>query len=158
AARCCGRLFDDGRPGAAAYWDNPSSDSMTNPIIGPAENQEGAAAVRQDTIFVTPNDGDYALVEPTTLSLPFHIEAEVTANKWRIKDSYITVGTAPLRSAGQVGVCCGSLGAFDPYNYARRVHHGSEKHVDMDGVWIVEVKDNSLANRARNACRRLRDD
>jgi hypothetical protein len=147
-----------GAAGAAAYWDNPSSDSMTNPIIGPAENQEGAAAIRQDTIFVTPKDGDYALVEPTTLSLPFHIEAEVTANKWRIKDSYITVGTAPLRSAGQVGVCCGSLGAFDPYNYARRVHHGSEKHVDMDGVWIVEVKDNSLANRARNACRRLRDD
>jgi hypothetical protein len=144
--------------GASADLYTPSSDSMTNPTIGPAKNQQGADAVRKDTIFVTPKDGDYEVVEPTTLLLPFRVEAEVRADRWRIKDSYIVIGIAPLNSGGQIGSCCGSLLEFDQYNYAFRVNHGAKKHVDMDGVWVQEVKDNSIANRARNACRKLRDD
>lgn len=147
-----------GATSASADLYTPSSDSMTDPTIGPAKNQEAADTVRKDTIFVTPKDGEYAVVEPTTLLLPFNIEAEVRADRWRIKDSYIVIGLAPLNSGSQIGSCCGSLQEFDQYNYAFRVNHGAKKHVDMDGVWVQEVSDNSIATRARNACRKLHDD
>jgi hypothetical protein len=147
-----------GATGASADLYTPGSDSMTNPTIGPADNWQAAGFGTQNLITVIPADGNYGIVEKTTLRLPFRIEAEVTASRWRIKDSYITIGTAPLKSAGQVGVCCGSLVAFDQYNYAHRIDIGAKKHVDMDAWWEAEVGDNSLANKARNACRRLRDE
>jgi hypothetical protein len=147
-----------GAVGASADLYTPTSESMTNPTIGPAHNWQAAGFGTQNLISVIPADGNYAIVEKTTLKLPFHIEAEVTASRWRIKDSYITIGTAPLKSGGQVGVCCGSLGDFDQYNYAHRIELGEKKHVDMDAWWEAPVGDNSLANKARNACRRLRDE
>jgi hypothetical protein len=147
-----------GATGASADLYTPSSDSMTNPTIGPADNWQAAGFGTQNLITVIPADGNYSVVEKTTLKLPFRIEAEVTADRWRIKESYITIGTAPLKSAGQVGVCCGSLVEFDQYNYAHRIDIDPKKHVDMDAWWEAAVGDNSLANKARNACRRLRDD
>ena len=147
-----------GATGASADLYTPGSDSMTNPTIGPANNWQAAGFGTQNLISVIPANGDYSIVEKTTLKLPFRIEAEVTADRWRIKESFITIGTAPLKSAGQVGVCCGSLVEFDQYNYAHRIDIGAKKHVDMDAWWEADVGDNSLANKARNACRHLRDD
>ena len=144
--------------GSAAAVDKPSSESMTDPEIGPAHNQQGAAAVTQNNIVVVPDDGDYAYALPTDLALPFHIEAEVTKDKWRVKESYIVIGIAPLNSGGQLGSCCGSLIEFDEYNYATEVPHGEHKHVDIDGIWRAEVNGNSIATRARNACRNLRQE
>jgi CARDB len=147
-----------GTTGAAADLYTPGSDSMTNPTIGPAHDWQAAGFGTKNLISVIPADGNYAIVEKTELRLPFRIEAEVTASRWRIKQSYITIGAAPLWSAGQVGVCCGSLVEFDQYNYAHRIDIGAKKHVDMDAWWEADVGDNSLANKARNACRHLRDD
>ena len=144
--------------GASADLYTPSSDSMTDPTIGPSHNWQEAGFGTQNLISVIPADGNYSIVEKTTLRLPFHIEAEVTADRWRIKESFITIGVAPLWSAGQVNVCCGSLKDFDQYNYAHRIDIGAKKHVDMNAWWEAEVGDNSLVNKARNACRRLRDD
>ena len=147
-----------GATGASADLYTPGSDSMTNPTIGTAHDWQAAGFGTQNLITVIPADGNYSVVEKTTLRLPFRIEAEVTADRWRVKESYITIGTAPLKSAGQVGVCCGSLQDFDQYNYAHRIDIDPKKHVDMDACWEAAVGDNSLANKARNACRRLRDE
>jgi hypothetical protein len=138
---------------ASADIYTPSSESMSNPKISPAENEQAAAIGRYDTIVVVPDEEDYAHAKPTTLFLPFHIEAEVSKSKWRIKDSRIIIGVAPLHSAGQVNTCCGTLLEFSQYNYAVRIEHGAAKHVDRDAWWTVEVNDNSIATRARNACR-----
>lgn len=146
--------------GADAKADvyEPSSESMTDPIIGPVKNQQAAAAVAQNRIVVVPDGNDYAEALPTTLVLPFRIRAEVTADKWRIKDSFIVVGLAPIVSAGQVGSCCGALNEFDPANFAAAVPHGARKKVDLDSVWTVKAEGTSIANRARNACRNLRQE
>ena len=143
---------------ASADLYTPGSDSMTNPTIGTAHDWQAAGFGTQSLISVIPADGDYSIVEKTKLRLPFRIEAEVTASRWRIKESFITIGTAPLKSGGQVGACCGSLTDFDQYNYAHRIDIGAKKHVDMDAWWEAAVGDNSLANKARNACRKLRDE
>ena len=138
---------------ASADIYTTSSDSMSDPKITSAENEQAAALGRQDTIIVVPDEEDYAHAKPTKLQLPFHIEAEVNNSKWRIKDSRIIIGVAPLHSAGQVNTCCGTLYEFSQYNYAARIEHGATKHVDRDAWWTVEVNDNSIATRARNACR-----
>jgi hypothetical protein len=141
---------------ASAEIYTPTSEAMADPTIGAAKNKQGAAAVIRDRLIVVPDNGDYASTLPATLMLPFHIETEVSKDKWRIKESYIVVGLAPINSGGQIGSCCGSLTEFDQYNYASRVPHSATKHVDIDGLWIVEVNGNSIATRARNACRDLR--
>jgi hypothetical protein len=142
--------------GASADIYTPSSDSMSDPEISSPKNEQAAALGRQDTIVVVPDEEDYAHAKPTKLQLPFHIEAEVNASKWRIKDSRIIIGVAPLHSAGQINTCCGMLVEFSQYNYATRIEHGASKHVDRDAWWTVEVDDNSIATRARNACRAKR--
>lgn len=146
--------------GADAKADiyEPSSESMTDPTIGLAKNQQAAAAIAQSRIVVVPDDSDYAEALPTTLLLPFRIRAEVTADKWRIKESYIVVGLAPIVSGGQVGSCCGALTEFDPANFAAEVPHGANKKIDLDGVWTAKVAGTSIANRARNACRNKRQE
>jgi hypothetical protein len=142
--------------GASADLYTPTSEAMSNPEIGAAKDKTAAALYTHNAISVVPKDGDYAFARPTSLNLPFHIEAEVSKNKWRIKDSYIVIGIAPLQSGGVTGTCCGSLGEFDQYNYAVRIDQGATKHVDRDAWWNVEVNGNSIATRARNACRNLR--
>ncbi|MGH6893471.1 MAG: CARDB domain-containing protein, partial [Dongiaceae bacterium] len=146
--------------GASAWADiyTPSSDSMSDPKITNAENDQAAAIGRHDTIVVVPDEDDYAFAKSTTLNLPFHIEAETSKNKWRIKESFIIIGLAPLKSAGIVGVCCGSMVEFDHYNYAVRIEHGNIEHVDKDAWWKMDVGDNSIGHRARNACRNMRKD
>lgn len=146
--------------GADAVADiyEPSSESMTDPIIGPVKNPQAAAAITQSRIVVVPDGNDYAEALPTTLVLPFRIRAEVRADRWRIKDSVIVVGLAPIVSAGQVGSCCGALTAFDPVNFAAVVPHGARKKVDLDSVWTVKVAGTSIATRARNACRNRRQE
>jgi hypothetical protein len=139
--------------GASADIYTPSSASMSDPKISSPKNEQAAALGRQDTIVVVPDDEDYAHAKPTKLLLPFHIEAEVSKSKWRIKDSSIIIGVAPLWSGDQVNSCCGMLLEFSQYNYATRIEHGATKHVDRDAWWTVEVNDNSIATRARNACR-----
>jgi hypothetical protein len=143
---------------ASADIYTPSSESMSDPKISSAENEQAAAIGRHDTIVVFPDEQNYAYAKPTSLALPFHVEAEVSKSKWRIKESYVVIGLAPLASAGQVGTCCGSLNDFDQYNYAVRIDHGATKHVDRDAWWTVAVNNNSIATRARNACRKLRDE
>ncbi len=59
--------------------------------MGP-ENWQAAGLGRQDTITVTSDGHDYQSAIDTILNLPFHIEAEVTKSKWRIKESYIVIG------------------------------------------------------------------
>jgi hypothetical protein len=144
--------------GASADIYTPSSESMSDPKISSPENDQAAALGLHDAIVVVPDDNDYAYAKPTNLALPFHIEAEVSKSKWRIKESYVVIGLAPLMSAGQVGSCCGSLTEFDQYNYAAAVNHGPTKHVDRDAWWTVAVNNNSIGTRARNACRKLRDE
>jgi len=147
-----------GAASASADIYTPSSESMSDPKISSAENEQAAAIGRHDTIVVVPDEENYAYAKPTKLALPFHIEAEVSKSKWRIKESYIVIGVAPLKSAGQVGSCCGSMTDFDQYNYAASVEHGATQHVDRDAWWTVDVDGNSIATRARNACRKLRDE
>jgi hypothetical protein len=129
---------------------NPSSEAFKKLKISTAENEQAAALGTYHTIAVIPDDGDWASAQPTTLFLPFHLEAEVSKTKWRIKDSYITIGVAPIQSGGL-------LFSFDPANYAARVEHGDTKHFDKDGWWSAKVTaSNSIGMRARNACRNLR--
>jgi len=141
---------------AAAEIYTPTSESMSDPKITGPKNEQAAALGRYDTIVVAPDEEDYAFAKPAHLALPFHIEAEVDKSKWRIKDSYIIIGLAPLMSGGQVGTCCGSLLEFNQYNYAARIDQDPTKHVDRDAWWTLEVNGNSVATRARNACRKLR--
>lgn len=129
---------------------NPSSEAFKKLKISSAENHQAAALGTYHTIAVIPDDKDWAFAEPTTLFLPFHLEAEVSKSKWRIKDSFITISVAPIQSGGQ-------LSAFHPANFATRVEHGDTKHFDKDGWWSSEVSaNNSIGARARNACRNLR--
>ena len=142
--------------GASADIYTPSSESMSDPKISPAENHQAAAIGRQDTIVVVPDGQDYAHAKPTKLALPFHVEAHTSKNKWRIKESYIVIGIAPLISAGQVGSCCGSMAEFNQYNYDAAVDHGATEDIDRDAWWTLEIEGTSVATRARNACRKLR--
>ncbi|MBA4096868.1 MAG: hypothetical protein C0484_08895 [Rhodospirillum sp.] len=142
--------------GASADIYTPSSESMSDPKISPAENHQAAAIGRQDTIVVVPDDQDYAHAKPTKLALPFHVEAHTSKNKWRIKESYLVIGVAPLISAGQVGSCCGSMAEFNQYNYDAAVDHGATEDIDRDAWWTLEIDGTSVATRARNACRKLR--
>ena len=141
---------------ASADIYTPTSESMSDPKISPAKNHQAAAIGRQDTIVVVPDDQDYAHAKPTKLALPFHIEAHTSKNKWRIKESYIVIGLAPLTSAGQVGSCCGSMAEFNQYNYDAAVDHGATEDIDRDAWWTLEIEGTSVATRARNACRKLR--
>lgn len=144
--------------GASADIYTPSSESMSDPKISSAKNQQAAALGRQDSIVVVPDNQDYAHAKPAKLALPFHVDAHTSKNKWRIKESYIVIGLAPLASAGQVGSCCGSLKDFSQYNYAAELDHGAVEKVDRDAWWTVEIEGTSIATRARNACRKLRDE
>ncbi|WP_374653317.1 CARDB domain-containing protein [Dongia sp.] len=143
---------------AAALADiyTPTSESLSDPEIGPALNEQAAALGTQNAITVMPDKNDYAFAKPANLALPFHLRAEVSKDKWRIKDSFIVIGIAPIDSGGQIGSCCGALNEFEPANFATEVDHGPTKKIDMDGWWTVAVGDNSLGTRARNACRNLR--
>jgi hypothetical protein len=143
---------------ASADLYTPTSEAMTDPTIGGPKNWQAAGLGRQDTIAVRSDSHDYQAAIDTTLNLPFHIEAEVTKSKWRIKESYIVIGLAPLNSGSQVGSCCGSLTDFPATNFAVRIDQDAAQHVDRDAWWTVEVKDNSIGTRARNACRDLRKD
>jgi len=143
---------------ASADLYTPTSEAMSNPTIGGPSNWQAAGFSRQDTITVTSDGHDYQSALETTLRLPFHIEAEVTKSKWRIKDSYIVIGLAPLNSGGQIGSCCGSLIAFSETNFAAYIEQGAAQHVDRDAWWTAEVNGNSIGTRARNACRNLRKD
>jgi hypothetical protein len=148
-----GLLIVLGAASASADLYTPTSEAMTDPKISWAENEQAAAIGRQDTIIVVPDEEDYAHAKPTTLFLPFHIEVEVNKSRWRIKDSRIVIGKAPLHSGGQVNTCCGELLEFSEFNFATRIDHDATKHVDRDAWWTVEINDNSIATRARNACR-----
>lgn len=141
---------------ASADIYTPSSESMSDPKISPAKNQQAAAIGRHDTIVVVPDDQDYAHAKPTKLALPFRVEAHTSKNKWRIKESYIVIGVAPLTSAGQVGTCCGSMTEFNQYNYDAAVDHGATEDIDRDAWWTLQIEGTSVATRARNACRKLR--
>jgi hypothetical protein len=141
---------------ASADIYTPSSESMSDPKLTNAEDQLAAQLYQQNTIVVVPSDGDYASAKPTTLNLPFHIEAKTSKDKWRVKESFIIIGLAPIKSAGVVGACCGSMVNFDQYNYAVLIEHGNIEHVDKDAWWTMDVGNNSIGNRARNACRNLR--
>jgi hypothetical protein len=110
-----------------------------------------AALGRQDTIIVVPDEEDYAHAKPTSCSCRSRIGRKSTPANGG--SGYIIIGVAPLHSAGQVNTCCGTLYEFSQYNYAARIEHGATKHVDRDAWWTVEVNDNSIATRARNACR-----
>jgi hypothetical protein len=148
-----GLLMVLGAASASADLYTPTSEAMSDPKISMAENEQAAAIGRYDTIVVVPDEEDYAHAKPTKLALPFHIEAKVSKSRWRIKDSRIIIGIAPLHSGSQVGSCCGTILEFSPYNYAARTEHGASQHIDRDAWWTVEVSDNSIATRARNACR-----
>lgn len=143
---------------ASADIYTPTSEALSNPEIGPAQNEQAAGFGTHNLIVVVPDKDDYATAKPTNLALPFHLKTEVSKSKWRIKESYIVIGIAPIDSGSQIGSCCGSLNGFDPANFAALIDHGPTKKVDMDGWWRVAVGNNSLGTRARNACRNLRKD
>lgn len=146
--------------GATASADiyTPTSESLSDPEIGSAQNEQAAGLGTKNLIVVLSDKDDYTSAKPTNLALPFHLKTEVTSNKWRIKESYIVIGVAPIGTGGQVGSCCGPLTDFDPSNFAARIDHDPAKKIDMDGWWTVAVGNNSLGTRARNACRNLRKD
>lgn len=141
---------------ASADLYTPTSEAMTDPTIGWARNEQAAALGTQNLITVTSDGDDYQTALDTHLALPFHIKTEVRKNKWRIRESFLVIGAAPLLSGGQINGCCGSLSEFSPYNYAAAVPHDETKKVDRDAWWTVDVHDNSIGTRARNACRLLR--
>lgn len=146
--------------GSAGAWaDNtPSSESMTDPEIGAPQDQTAAALYTQDTIEVEADNLDWAHAKPTQISLPFHIEAKTTKIKWVLSESYVIVGLAPITSAGVVGACCGQMESedFTEHNYARLIAPGGDHHMDKDVFWTLDVTDEHMGTRARNACRALR--
>jgi hypothetical protein len=142
---------------AAADIYTPTSEAMTDPTIGWATNEQAAALGTVNLITVTSDGDDYQSALDTHLALPFHIKTEVRKSKWRIRESFIVIGAAPLLSGGNLYGCCGSLSEFNQYNYASAVPHDETKKVDRDAWWAVEVDDNSIGTRARNACRLLRE-
>ena len=131
---------------ASADYYTPTSESMTTPTMGWATNEQAAALGTMNLIEVLPGAETYDTVKPTKLALPFHVHSEVTKIRWRIWASYITIGSPPIQSGGW-------LDEFSPYNYAAQVPHGPSKDVNKDAWWTAEVGDNSIATRARNACR-----
>jgi hypothetical protein len=143
---------------AVADIYTPSSESMTNPEITPAHDQLAAGLYTQRAIVVLSDGEDYTTAKPTSLNLPFHVEAETTKNKWRIKESYIIIGLAPITSAGVVGACCGSMVDFEASHYAVSLGSSNTEHIDKDAWWTAPVNNNSIGTRARNACRNLRQD
>ena len=76
-------------------------DERSQDLVRPRTSRPPLSAVRTPSSWC-PTTEDYAHAKPTKLQLPFHIEAEVNNSKWRIKDSRIVIGVAPLHSAGQV--------------------------------------------------------
>lgn len=145
----------------ASANNTPDSESLLDPEIGTAENDQAAAIGTYNTIVVKPDNLDWAQALPTQLALPFHVEAKTTKKKWTVAESYLIVGLAPLTSAGVVGTCCGEMAVedFSPYSYAVQVPHASStNHVDKDAWWSVPNVDNSIGVSARNACRNLRKD
>jgi len=146
--------------GASADLYTPTSESMTDPKISTAQDGLTAGLYTSNLISVAVANGDYAYARPTKLNLPFHVKVEGTADKWRIKQSYIIIGIAPIRS-GDVGhyvwgVCCGELLHFEDADYATLLGYGNAKKIDDDAWWSADVGDNSIGVRARNACRNLR--
>lgn len=148
--------------GITAHADNiPGSESMSDPEITTAENEQAAALGTYDTIVVIPDNLDWATALPTQLAIPFHVEAKTSKYKWVVADSYLIVGLAPITSAGVTGACCGDMEVsdFSPYNYAEKVPHASSTgHIDKDAWWKVPSVDNSIGISARNACRNLRQE
>ena len=131
---------------ASADYYTPSSESMTTPTMGWAQNEQAAALGTLNLIEVLPGAETYDAVKPTKLALPFRVHAEVTKIRWRIWASHITIGDAPIQSGGW-------LDEFSPYNYATLVPHSPSKDVNRDAWWTADVGNNSIATRARNACR-----
>jgi len=144
--------------GASADLYTPSSESMTDPKITTAHDGLTAALYTNNNILVAVKDGDYDHAEKGKLNLPFHVEAETTAAKWRIKESYIIIGVAPIWSGDVKGSCCGELYDFGEYDYPTLLGYGNTKHINDDAWWHTDVGDNSLGMRARNACRNLRQE
>lgn len=145
--------------GAFANGNTPTSESMTDPAIGPAHDKLTESLYTHNLIEVEADNLDWAHARPTTLGLDFHIEAETTKHKWYIPSSYIVVGLAPITSAGVVGTCCGDLDTdFSPYAYANFIHADSLRHVNQDAWWTLKVVPDTegIATAARNACRNLR--
>lgn len=146
---------------AAAADNTPDSESMLDPEIGNAENQQAAAIGTRDTIVVIPDNLDWAQALPTQLAVPFHVEAKTTKKKWTVAESWLIVGLAPITSANVTGACCGEMEVtdFSPYQYAESVQHpSSTNHVDKDAWWTQPSVDNSIGVSARNACRNLRQE
>jgi hypothetical protein len=143
--------------GVLANENTPSSESMTAPKIGPAHDELAAGLYTHNMIEVEADNLDWAHAKPTTLGLPFHVEAKTAKNKWRITGSDIVVGLAPITSAGIVGSCCGQLDEYSEYNYASRVDHSpNTHHVNQDAWWTLKVTDEHMGTLARNACRKMR--
>jgi hypothetical protein len=141
--------------------NTPGSESMYDPEIGAAENEQAAALGTYDTIVVIPDNLDWATALPTQLAIPFHVEAKTSKKKFNVAESYLIVGLAPITSAGITGACCGDMEVsdFSPYNYAEWVQHpSSTHHVDKDAWWTQPNVDNSIGISARNACRNLRQE
>ena len=141
--------------------NTPDSESLIDPKVGTAENEQAAAIGTYNTIVVKPDNLDWAEALPTQLALPFHVEAKTTKKKWMVAESYLIVGLAPITSAGVIGSCCGQMAVedFSPYSYAVRVPHANTtNHVDKDAWWSVPNVNNSIGVSARNACRNLREE
>jgi hypothetical protein len=147
--------------GSASAWaDNtPSSESMTDPEIGPPQDQPAAAIYTHDTIEVEADNLDWSHAKPAQLSVPFHVEAKTTKNKWDLSESYVIVGLAPIISGGVVGSCCGQMEPedFSEHNHARLIAPAAgNSHMDKDVFWTLDVTAAHMGTRARNACRDLR--
>ena len=123
----------------------PTSEAIEKIEISSAQNELPAAIGTYNTIEVLADESDWQTAQSTTLTLPFHIEAVTSKAKWQIKDSVIVIGAVTISD--------GSLAGFDDLDYATPVGHANRRHVDQDGWWTAKVGDNSLATRARNACR-----
>lgn len=124
-----------------------STASIEYIALGPSTNGQAAGIGTQNTILVTATANDWMAAQPTQLALPLRIEARVTTSKWRIRESWITIGYAPVDDGG--------LAHFDAANYAHHVEHGPGKDIKLNTFWVGQVGDSSLGVRARNACRIL---
>lgn len=143
----------------ASADNTPSAESLTDPEIGPPQNEQAAALGTYDTIVVLPDNLDYATAAAGKLALPFHVETKTTKKKWTVMESFVIVGLAPITSAGVVGACCGDLDKDDISANAFPVavpHASSSHHVDKDAWWTMPNIAPSVGTRARNACRQER--
>jgi hypothetical protein len=148
-------LFGLAASNASAGIYDPTSESINTPKISAPHDELAAALYIHNVITVLSEDQVYTKAQPTKLGLPFHVDVTTTANKWRIKESYITYSVAPIFSGDVMNTCCGSLGGFAPMNYAALVGYTNTEHVNTDAWWTVDVDDNNLGTAARNACREL---